>query len=647
MMKLRKKQTLRNKIRWLCLGLWMIGLVGFSAEPQTWKLNLKDADIRAFITQVSDITGLSFIVDPQVKGKITVISSTAMSASGVYELLQAVLQVHGFAAIPNGKVIKITSDDNAKQDAIPLDQSKNISGDALVTRVIPIKNTPAEELVAILRPMIAQYGHLAAVPSSNALIISDRAANIKRMIAIINRLDSSESEALEVVQLKNAWVGDVLHLLEDLEPVDTGKNQGKSSGGARVTVVAEERTNRLIIKGEKSARARIRALIQELDQPTTHTTATKVVYLRHAKAANVAEVLKSLVLGRTGQSKDAPAAQINIQPDNTLNALVIHADPTDMKELEGVINKLDVRRAQVLIQAAIVEISGDINHALGIQWASLNPQGGAVGGISFSNLGNNLNQVVAAISGHPTSGLADGITLVGGKEGSGGHNGYGALLQALAKSSNANLLSTPSIMTLDNEEAKIVVGQNVPFITGTSTNTPNGASNPFQTISREDVGLTLKVIPQISDGDVVRLQVEQEVSSVVPTSATVQSADLITNKRSIKTTILADNGETIVLGGLIQDDVTDSENKVPLLGDIPFLGQLFRSTTQSHVKRNLLVFLQPSIIRDANAIQTNSTQQYEHLRSIQLESDERGIFHRRKNTVAPLPHKMEQLYQGR
>lgn len=644
-----------KKLAWMMLALWVVCTLGFAKEAKTWKINLKDADIRALITQVSDITGRSFIVDPRVKGKITVISTDPMSESQVYELLQAVLEVHGFAAVPQGKIIKITPDTNAKQDGIPLNQSKNIGGGALVTRVISIKNTPAEELVPLLRPMIAQYGHIAAVPSANALIISDRAENIKRMMEIINRVDSSESEELEVIQLKNAGVGDVVGLLGNLEPVNTGQSkssEGSSGSVARVTVVAEERTNRLIMKGEKSARARVRALVKELDQPTTHTGSTQVIYLRHAKASKVAELLKALLAdgqrnsNSSAQAK-APTESVNIQADETLNALVIRAEPGDMRDIQDIVTKLDIRRAQVLIEAAIVEISGDIGSALGIQWASLNGTGGAQGGISFSNLGNSLNGVIAAVQGLPTAaGLADGITLAAGKQSSNGKGGYGALLQALATASNANLLSTPSIMTLDNEEAKIVVGQNVPFITGTSTGASNGVNNPFQTISREDVGLTLKVIPQISDGDVVRLQVEQEVSSVVPTSSAVQSADLITNKRSIKTTILADNGETIVLGGLIEDDVTDAESRVPLLGDIPLLGHLFRSTKKTHVKRNLLVFLQPNIIRDSAAVSYQSNLKYDRLKSIQLETNKKGGLFRSRTEIR-LPEKAQDLYQGK
>ncbi|MEJ2741736.1 MAG: type II secretion system secretin GspD [Gammaproteobacteria bacterium] len=627
----------------LCAGQIALGkgeetptLGEVAGEEGTWGVNMKGADIRAFIGQVSDITKLSFVVDPRVKGKVTVVAKKRMTADEVYALFNSVLNVHGFVAVPSGNVVKIVPNQTAKQDSIPLRQGRNLDGEELVTRVIPIVNTPAIELVPILRPLIPQYGHLAGVASANSLIISDHASNIQRILDIIKRLDTAESEELEVIQLREAWVGDVVDLLQNLEPVESGKKTrraSRSSSTAQVTVVAEERTNRLIVKGEKSARARIRALVIELDQPSKFSGATKVVYLRHADAAKVAEILKNMETerqgggGRSSKGSNQAVEKTNIQADETLNALVIRAQPTEMTWMEDVVRQLDIRRAQVLIEAAIVEVSGDVSNALGIQWASLNKDGGPVGGISFSNLGSNLNGVISALTGdNESASLADGVTLAGGERNSAGESGYGALLQAIASSSNANLLSTPSIMTLDNEEAEIIVGQNVPFITGSTTNTNSGTTNPFQTISREDVGLTLKVIPQINDGDVVRLQVEQEVSSVVPSSEAIQSADLITNKRSIKTTILADNGETLVLGGLIQDDFTDSEQKVPVLGDIPLLGRLFKSKSRVNVKRNLLVFLQPRIIRETTQARAATDEKYERVRTLQLEIDSSGSF---------------------
>ncbi len=636
------------------------------SATKTWTVSLNNAPIRTFISQVSDITGYSFVVDPRVKGNVTVVSKSPMTADEIYELFQTVLSVHGYTAVPGNGVIKLVPNTGAKQDTIRL--CKDINSSELVTCVIPIKNTSAIELVPILRPLIPQYGHLAGVASANSLIITDHSSNVKRIMEIIAKLDGAGSEELEVIQLKSAGVNDMVEMLANLEPVDTGNSAKAGGSGGRVTVVAEDRTNRIILKGEKSARARIRSLVEELDKPSEFSGSTKVVYLRYAEAAKVAELLKNLSSGQsgtvtsrkkgTGAAKGAGVASgggattegVNIQADETLNALIIRAEPSDMSDLQEIIKQLDVRRAQVLIEAAIVEVSGDMSSALGVQWASID-QNKAIGGINFTNVGNNLNGVIGAIQGTGAAALSSGITLAGGERDSSGTQGYGALLQALASNSDANLLSTPSIMTLDNEEAVIIVGQNVPFITG-STSTSTAGGNPFQTITREDVGLTLNVLPQINDGDVIRLEVKQEVSSVVPTSAAIASSDLITNKRSIETTILAENGETIVLGGLISDESNNSVQKVPVLGDIPGLGSLFRSRNKTAKKSNLIVFLKPSIIRDSKQAKETTKIQYEKIRSLQLDLDGNGnVF---KALTGPsskkrnrLPEDMSELYDGR
>ncbi len=640
-------------------NILLIVLMSLSATvwgEASWKVSLKDADIRVFIAQVSEMTERSFIIDPRVKAKVTVISTAEMNSQEVYELLLSVLNVYGFAAVPAGEFIKIVPASGAKSDTIEFVKSKKLSkGQSLVTHVIPVENTPALELVPILRPMVPQYGHLAGVASANALIITDHADNIVRIIDIIKRLDSAESEELEVIQLEEAWVGDVVELLQSLTPVETGSKKSTRNSAARVKVVADERTNRLIVKGEKSARARVRVLVARLDQPSEHAGSTSVIYLRHAEAIKVSEIIEALVggggsSGAGGKSGTSlPNSDINIQADETLNAIVVRAQPSDIAEIKELVEQLDVRRAQVLIEAAIVEVSGDVGEALGIQWAAVdNDFDTPVAGVNFTNLGNSLNSVIATLQGAATGGgLAEGITIAGGERSGDGNSGYGVLLQALANASNTNLLSTPSIMTLDNEEAEIIVGQNVPFITGSSTSTNSGVDNPFQTISREDVGLTLKVAPQINEGDVIRLQVEQEVSAVVPSAEGIDAADLITNTRSIKTTILADEGETIVLGGLIQDDFTDSESKVPLLGDIPVLGRLFKSKRRSHVKRNLLVFLRPSIVRDAGDMRDITERKYQHMRTLELSVDKGGSLFRWKDSSKDseaLPENLDEIY---
>lgn len=600
------------------------------AEP-TWKVSLKDADIRVFISQVADMTQKSFIIDPRVKTKVTVMSNSDMTSQAVYELFLSVLSVHGYAAVPSGDFIKIVPASGVKSDNLPLKINGQLkSSQEIVTRVIQVKNTPALELIPILRPMVPQYGHLAGVVSANALIISDHEDNIRRIEQIIGELDAAESEEYEIIQLKDAWVGNVLDMLTSLTPIDTSKSTKKTpeTATARVKVVADENANRLMVRGDAKARAKIKALVAKLDTPLANGGgSTKVIRLRHAEAAQIATILQNLVAQKQPE-EGKPVTETQIQADETLNAIVIKGDPNDISSMEQLVAQLDLRRAQVLIEAAVVEVSGDIGESLGIQWAALDKDLNTPAvGINFSNLGTNLNTVISSLAtGVPTGGLGDGITIAGGERSSNGSTGYGALIQALANASNTNLLSTPSIMTLDNEEAEIVVGQNVPFITGSTTNSQNGTANPFQTINREDVGLTLQVTPQINEGDVVRLQVMQEVSAVVPSAEGINSADLITNKRSVKTTILADEGETIVLGGLIQDDFTDSESKVPILGDIPIIGRLFKSQRRSRVKRNLLIFLRPSIVRNKKRLREITKRKYKYIREIELNIGGNGLF---------------------
>jgi general secretion pathway protein D len=562
-----------------------------------------------------------------------------------------VLSVNGFAAVPAGDVIKLVPDVNAKQNAVPFDLTSKAKGEALVTRVIMLDNTNANELVPVIRPLLPQFAHLAAINGANALIISDHANNIHEIERLIKSLDSGEGDELEVIALKEARVDDVLTMLDGL----TSTSASKEVRGSRVRLIADARNNRLLIKGDAQARKRIRNVIAQLDTPAADRLAgVRVIRLKHANAKEIAEVMRSLVSNDGGSSTKAAAGGgaassttsaggVSLIADESQNALVIKADPSLMRELESVVQQLDQRRSQVLIQAAILEISGDNADALGVQWAAGDPTKG-VGLINFSNVGASLTSVAAvAAQENPTSlPNLNGASIGFGKtetNSNGDRTFYGALIQAIKTMSNANLLSTPSIMTIDNQEAKIVVGQNVPFITGQSTNSSSGTSNPFTTIERKDVGITLKVKPHIGEGGTVKLEVEQEVSSVVPSVAGVNSADLITNKRSIKTTILADDGQTIVLGGLIQDDNSQSVNEVPLLSKIPLLGHLFRAKSHSQTKRNLLVFLQPIILRDSQNAIDLTAKQYNQTRILQLEVGEKGKLSR-------LPEQINQIYQG-
>lgn len=606
-----------------------------SAEKESWSVNLKDVDIRSFIAQVAEMTGRSFIVDPRVKGKVTVISKQPLNKHATYELFLSVLHVHNFAAIQSGDVIKIVQSNSARSDNVPLSQGR-VRGERLITRVIEVKNSPAQDLVPILRPLVPQYGHLAGVASANALIISDHAENIHRILQIIAQLDKAGSEELELVELEHAWVGDVVALLEKVTSVAT-KSGSKSSGG-RVTVVADERTNRLIVKGEKSARKRIMELVAKLDVPSTSAGTIQVIKLNHANAKDVADILKGLMDGKQasakGKGKDSPSSALSIFPDEALNALVVRAEPSVISEIRNVVGLLDVRRAQVLIEAAIVEVFADSGQDLGIIMAAAK-DGQPVGGISFNGALSAIGS--AAVTGTAPP-IADGITIGAGNKNKNGTSG--ALLQALLSTGSANLLSTPSLMTLDNQEASIIVGENVPFVTGSSTGSNN--SNPFTTIKREDVGITLKVTPHITDGDTIRLEVEQQASVVKGSSA--GASDIITSKREIKTTILAEDMQTVVLGGLMKDDISVTVQKVPVLGDIPLLGVLFRATRTSQIKTNLLVFLKPTILRSAKSATEVTTDKYKTIRSMQFQLDEKGDISRIKNTG--LPEDVNGLYKG-
>ena len=572
-------------------------------EAETWRLNLKDADIRAFVTQVADITGYSFVVDPRVKGKVTVLSSAPMNKDEIYDLFLAVLNVHGFTAIPGEEVIKVVQQVDAKQSAEILGRFTQTPSEQLITRVIQIDNANALELVPILRPLVAKYGHLAGVAAANALIISDHSSNIQRIEQIVRELDSPSKYEVEVIQLQEAWVGDMVTLLQELAPDELGR-AGGDNAARKYSVTADERSNRLILRGDETFRDKMRGLIRQLDQPSATGGTTKVLRLKHADAKNLTEILKG-VMGELvkegagsggGASGAKPQSSFAVFADEGLNALVVRGEPSLMQEAEQIVAALDVRRAQVLIEAAIVEISDELGQDLGVQLAVGDESGSStpVAGTNFGNVGTSLGEVLGAILNEsvitPTTG---GITVGAGQRNENGVS-WGVLLQALSTSAAANLLSTPSIITLDNQESEIIVGQNVPFRTGQSTVTGDGTTNPFTTIERRDIGLTLKVTPTISADGLVRLVVEQTTESVA--DSIENASDIVTNKREIKTTVLADDGETIVLGGLIRDDYQVNKSKVPLLGDIPFIGRLFSSESERRVKRNLLVFLRPKIM---------------------------------------------------
>lgn len=626
----------------LILALVLVSLPVRAEEP-TYQLNMQGADINEVIDLVARVTGKSFIVDPRVRGQVTVISDRNLTADAIYEIFLATIEVYGFSAVETDNAIKIIGQADIKSAGLEVDTDGSMSGEEIIIRVFPIQNTSAMELVPILRPLVAKYGHLAGVSTANALIIADRATNIERISEIVELLDRAGSEEIEVIELEHAWVGNVITLLERVAPtpVTSGSQQGGDVRGLRsVHLVGDERSNRIIIKGEADARAQIIALIRELDIPAQENSASKVIFLNNADAARMAELLKGFTGGAAQASSNGqtapPAGPVNILADEDLNALVVRAEPSVMTEIESIIRQLDVRRKQVLIEAAIVEVNGNVSDALGIQWAT-NPER-VSDGVPFgsTNLGidgaiSSLPSVVAGAASQNVGALPNGAFL-GLVDPISDTPNFAAIIQAIESQSNTNLLSTPSVMTLDNSEAFITVGSSVPFKTG-----GNGSDeNPF-VIERQDVGTTLTVIPHVQQDGSVRLEVDQVVESISGNN-TFGAVDIITDKRQVKTEVLIGDGRTIVLGGLIDDTLIERESRVPLLGRIPILGHLFKSTSTERQKTNLMVIIRPTIIVDGD----------EDLRARRMD----GIWDVRIQTMDHvddryLPPTVDDLFEGR
>ena len=670
----------------------LIATVSSSVYAQTWKINLRDADLTAFINEVADITGKNFAVDPRVRGNVTVISNKPLNKNEVYDLFLGVLNVNGVVAIPSGNTIKLVPDSNVKNSGIPYDSRNKLRGDQIVTRVIWLENTNPNDLIPALRPLMPQFAHMAAIAGTNALIVSDRAANIYQLENIIRNLDGTGQNDIEAINLQSSQAEEIITQLEAMSATGASKD----FNGARIRIIADNRTNRILVKGDPETRKRIRHMIEMLDVPSADRLGgLKVFRLKYASAKNLSEILQGLVTGQAvsssnsnnsssnssnpinnlmgnnqnsssntsgsnGSSISTPSINLNgnsnnnnqnsissfsqngvsIIADNAQNSLVVKADPQLMREIESAIQQLDVRRQQVLIEAAIIEVSGKDADQLGVQWA-LGDINSGIGLINFTNAGSSLASLAAGYLTGGASGLGSAIgagssiALGKYKEGADGSRQlYGALIQALKENTASNLLSTPSIVTMDNEEAYIVVGQNVPFVTGSVTTNSTGI-NPYTTVERKDVGVTLKVIPHIGENGTVRLEIEQEVSNVQASKG--QAADLITNKRAIKTAVLAEHGQTVVLGGLVSDDVEFNRQGIPGLSSTPYLGRLFRSDTRSNVKRNLLVFIHPTIVGDANDVRRLSQQRYSQLYSLQLAMDKNGNF-------AKLPEQVDDVY---
>ncbi|HUS24809.1 MAG TPA: type II secretion system secretin GspD [Candidatus Binatia bacterium] len=613
-------------------------------------LNLKDADINTLIATVSEVTGKNFIVDDRVKGKVTVISSRPMSAEGVYETFLAVLAVKGFAAVPVGEVIKIIQVNDARSDGgARIANGSGLAEDEIVTYVFDIQNVSASQLAVILRPLMSQWGHLAAYGPSNMLIVADRASNVVKLQKLIAQIDQAGDRDIELIKLQNASAGEMVRILTTLTQQD--KNTDPTVKPA--VLLADERTNSIMVGGDKAERQKILGIIQQLDVPLAEDGATQVVYLRYASAENLAPILEGYAQqadqanprpgGAGGAAAPASASggggggsivgaegRSRIIADKDTNALVITASPKTMRAVKTVIAQLDIKRAQVLVEAVIAEVSASKSAQLGVDWAVFNRNSIAAAGI----LDPSTLTIVKGIAAGSTAGLATaasaigtGLTMVGGADNRPGGTSVAAIIKALQGDGESNLLSTPSVVATDNEESQISVGKEVPFLTGSYSNTTSGTTtgfvNPFQTIQRKDVGLTLGLTPQISgEGDSIKLKIKLEVSSL--DSASASPVDLITNKRTLTTVVTVENGQILVLGGLIDKKATDAESGIPFLSSIPLLGQLFQFRKRTNDKSNLMVFIRPAILRRDAEVDYYTRRKYDSVRQSQIDQLQRA-----------------------
>ena len=613
------------------------------AQPESWTINGKSMPLDDFIAEVAEITGKTMVIDARIKGQqVTVISNVALDADSVYELFLTVLRVHRLGAVEVDGVVSVVEAPSLRTSAGPVGDPADHPADMLVAQVVPVKHVLSTDIVKVTRPLLPQTSIITAIDKPNVVVVVGLAANLLRILELIEKIDILDEEEIVHRRLDHAWVGTIAALLEEIAPEQLGRG---AKGPLRVLIVANERDNSLILKGRAQAISEALLLIEKLDVPETATRSARVIHLNHADATEVAGILDKLVNQTT--EENAPAA--NILADETLNALIVRAEPTTMSEVLSTIAQLDVPRAQVLIETAVVEISLSTVDSQGVELAAGDASAGTtplltttlngVVGNILRRAGANTETLtmgvdpVAAVAGFesPTIALArvnpDGFF-------------FGAILTALATDTRANLLSTPSVLTLDNEEASNISGQQIPFRTGSFTTTTDGASNPFQTINRENVGVELKVTPHIHEDLSMRMQVSLSVGNVADSNArggvgigSSGFADIVTNNRALETTISVADGQIIMLGGLIQDDYSNVGRRVPLLGDIPVVGRAFRSKRKTLVKRHLLMFLRPTVLLSGEDAMQLAKNRY------------RGIY-RLRGEESPVPEEVEGVFEG-
>jgi general secretion pathway protein D len=614
-------------------------------------VNFVNADIQSVIKTVGQHTGRNFILDPRVTGTVNIVSDRPVSRELLYQIFLSALRVQGYAAVEEGSFVKIVPEAEAKTSAGPVgEQAARVPGDRIVTQVFILQNESAVQLVPVLRPLVTANNFIAAYAANNAIVITDYAENVRRIERIIRSIDLPSGADVQIIRLANASAIDIAQMLQRVVP-EMSANPATPGTAPKAAVAVDTRTNSLLVRSDNPPlMARIKSLALGLDTPGAGSGNIYVVFLRNAEAVRIADTLRGLIGGaeatRTTTTSTTPAgntqtqttasvttsgaAAATVAPNSVIqaypptNSIIITATEPVYRSLRTVIDSLDQRRQQVYVEALIVEVSTGLASEFGVQWnAGTNVGGGQTvfGGTNFSTtLGSNI----LGIATNPaTAGQGLNLGLIKGTITIPGTNIEIANLQVLARAlegdSGANVLSTPNVLTLDNEEARITVGQNVPFITGSYTPTSGSANNPFQTIERRDIGITLRVTPQVSEAGAVKLKIFQEVSSVTRDKALVQSADIITNKRSLESTVLVDNGQIVVLGGLIQDDQQAAIDKVPLLGDIPWIGSLFKYESRNRKRTNLMVFLRPVVLKDEKAAATITADRYEYIRNRQAD----------------------------
>lgn len=650
-------------------SLWLLtATIGLQADDAT-PINLQDTDIRQLIGIVAKTTGKNFIIDQQVRGKVTFISGRGLDKDGLYEAFLAVLQVHGYEAVQSGNLIKIVPAGKARANVAPLvADAAESDADETITQVVNLDYIPVTTAIQTLMPLSGQ-GETSILPNqaSNSLVIKGKAQNVARLLDVIRNVDKPNNEDFELVPLEYAVASQVASTLQGL----MGGGAAAAAGGGAIPATgkasADERTNSVLISGDKQTRERMKNAIAKLDVQRAVEGDTKVIQLRYAKAEDVVNVLNGVAPnlqryagsryydysaptganvaaagspdGTTQGAASATSGGVKVLADKSSNSIIISGPPTLQKNMIAVINQLDRRRAQVMVEAVIAEVSTDLSNQIGAALLSNGANNGGSGAIGYSNFGglNTLAGLYGNIQASSIPTIPNGLLL------GGGNNSFGAIVEALKGDAATNILSTPTLVTMDNEEAEITVGQEVPFITGQSTSSANSSTNPFTTIERKDVGLKFKITPQINRGDTVNLKIEQETSNLA--SSSVGAADLITNKRSITTNVMVEDSQILVLGGLIEDNYRDSESKVPLLGDIPILGGAFRNNTTNKTKNNLMVFIHPIILPDGQSADAYTRMKYH---TMQQQQERSKVLQRNRlaEGASVLPPDMNQVSNG-